>query len=147
MNIDTIEADYIELNNDTKIHDIDLLTISTIDCTNKQNDAKVIIAFDHKDRDKLYVIDYPISFKSMHALGSIDLPIGLEYKHLKTGNIYNVITLNANHLVDSKIDDPKFIREQYVVYYNHDIKDKLFVREFKEFNNKFICCDKSFVEL
>jgi len=53
-----------------------------------------------------------------------------EYKHLKTGNIYNVLVettaINSTNAQDGQV---------MVLYENKD--GKLFVREITEFNEKF----------
>ena len=54
-----------------------------------------------------------------------------KYKHLKTGNIYELIrddVINCTNANDEQI---------MVLYKNDNYPDKLFVREIKEFNEKF----------
>lgn len=55
------------------------------------------------------------------------------YKHIKTGNVYEVLFDDAIECTNGRED------MQYVVYRN--ARGKVFVREYDEFMNKFVLCD------
>ncbi|MBD5398493.1 hypothetical protein HDR60_03230 [bacterium] len=58
-----------------------------------------------------------------------------KYRNNKTGNVYYVYTKYAIESTNGREDIP------YTIYTNAE-KNKVFVRETKEFNNKFTLCER-----